>query len=73
MLHQLSANDHLRNDEGEPHDVRPVRRKEWLDALDAIAGHVDDVLRDDDLKRVAQRIDECCVLSSMDPEAETIS
>lgn len=55
-------------DVGEPHDVVPVRRREWLDGLDSMKDHVADVLKEGELKEVARRIDEECLL---DPEGAT--
>jgi MinD-like ATPase involved in chromosome partitioning or flagellar assembly len=49
-------------DAGEPHDVVAVRRREWLDGLDSLNGHVEQVLNDDGLSEVARRIDEECGL-----------
>lgn len=43
-------------DLGEPHDVIHVRRREWLDGLDSISEKAMDVLRDDDLRAVGERI-----------------
>lgn len=47
-------------DVGVPHDVVPVRRREWLDGIDTLQGHVADVLKEAELQAVAQRIDEAC-------------
>jgi len=55
-------------DIGEPHDVVPVRRREWLDGLDSMKDHVADVLKEGELKEAARRIDEECRL---DPEGAT--
>lgn len=51
-------------DVGEPHDVVPVRRREWLDGLDSLKDHVVDVLKDGDLSEVARRIDDECTLDA---------
>lgn len=48
-------------DTGEPHDVLAVHRREWLDGIDTFKGHVETILKDDDLKAVALRIDESCL------------
>lgn len=46
-------------DRGEPHDVLPVPRKDWLDALDVLDRRaLDSFDRDDDLSSVCARIDE---------------
>jgi len=60
-----------RDDVDEPHDVLPVRRKEWLDALDSMAGLIDRVLGDDDLRRVAKRLDARCGFLSTDERDES--
>jgi hypothetical protein len=51
-------------DIGEPHDVVNMRRREWLDGVDSLAGHLESVLRDDDLNEVSRRIDDECTLES---------
>lgn len=43
-------------DLGEPHDVVHVRRREWLDGLDSVADKAADILRDEDLLAVGNRI-----------------
>jgi MinD-like ATPase involved in chromosome partitioning or flagellar assembly len=51
-------------DVGEPHDVVPVRRREWLDGLDSLKDHIADVLNEGELKEVARRIDDECLLDA---------
>lgn len=51
-------------DVGALHDVVPIRRKEWLDALDSLAGKVDLVLADDELANLVERIDAIVGLES---------
>ncbi len=57
-------------DIGEPHDVVSVHRREWLDGIDSLAGHLDSVLQDDDLREVRRRIDDECALESESEGAE---
>ena len=45
-------------DVGEPHDVVPVGRKEWLDGLDSVGDRISDLLQDRELVAMGQRIDE---------------
>jgi MinD-like ATPase involved in chromosome partitioning or flagellar assembly len=49
-----------------PHDVVPVRRREWLDGIDSLHGRVAEVLREPEFATLADRISEEC---SLDPEA----
>lgn len=51
-------------DLAKPHDVHPIRHKSWLDAMDSFAGRVDEVVRDSELKGLAARIDEECLLDA---------
>ena len=51
-------------DVGEPHDVVPVRRRERFDGLDSLKDHVADVLNEGELKEVARRIDDECLLEA---------
>jgi MinD-like ATPase involved in chromosome partitioning or flagellar assembly len=53
-------------DVGEPHDVVPVRRRDWLDGLDSMQGHVMNVLAEADLEEVARRIDDACTIDGDD-------
>lgn len=52
-------------DVGVPHDPAPVRRREWLDGLDSMRGHVADVLKEAELVEVARRIDDQCGMESV--------
>jgi len=50
-------------DVGVAHDVEHVARKEWLDQIDRIEGHAEEMLNDPHLRAVSQRIDEACILA----------
>ncbi|MBK8260827.1 MAG: hypothetical protein IPK80_05750 [Nannocystis sp.] len=49
-------------DKGEPHEVVSVRRRDWLDGIDSLAGRVNEVLRDSEFTELAARVDEKCRL-----------
>jgi MinD-like ATPase involved in chromosome partitioning or flagellar assembly len=51
-------------DNGEPHDVVSVHRREWLDGMDSLSGQVERVQKDDDLGEVSRRVDDECALES---------
>jgi MinD-like ATPase involved in chromosome partitioning or flagellar assembly len=57
-------------DLGEPHDVIHVRRREWLDGLDSVSDKVADILRDEELRAVGERILDRLGLEADDPEEE---
>ncbi len=58
------------SDLGEPHDVVPVHRRDWLDGLDSLSDHIAAVLSENDLTEVARRIDEECALDAVDADAD---
>lgn len=57
-------------DVGAAHDVIPVRRKEWLDGLDGVAGRVADILADAELAAVSRRLEAACRLAGGDAAEE---
>lgn len=57
-------------DIGEPHDVVHVKRREWLDGLDSVSDKAADILKDDDLRAVGERILDRLGIGSDDAEED---
>lgn len=59
-------------DVGEPHDIIPLQRREWLDGIDSLRGQVSNVLNETGFAKLTDRInDECKLSTDVETEADS--